>query len=90
MDLPQCDAVTEPRRVGKRLQAAAASDCLQQVIGALDYAVGFAIGGFKFAVWPVRRVGFVMVAAVDEGPSEALVEEEQECDGDALGGQTVR
>jgi hypothetical protein len=31
------------------------------------------IGGFEFAVWAVRGIGFVMEAAVGERSREALV-----------------
>ena len=66
------------------------SGCLQQVNDVLDGLVGFVIGGFEFAVWPVRRIGFVMEAAVGERTAETLVEEqEQERDVNAFGRQAV-
>ena len=40
--------------------------------------VGAVVGGFKFAGGLVRRVGAVMKAAVGEGATESLMEEEEE------------
>ena len=52
--------------------------------------VGLVIGGFEFAVWPMRGIGAVMEAAVGQGTAKAFVEEEeQECDLEAFGGEAV-
>lgn len=63
---------------------------MEQVNDVLDGLVGFVIGGFEFAIWPVVGIGFVMESAVGERAAEALVEEqEQERNVDAFGGQAV-
>ena len=50
---------------------------MEQVNDLLDGLVGFVIGGFEPAVRAVRRVGFVMEAAVGKRTAEALVEEQE-------------
>ena len=56
----------------------------------LDCVIGLVIRTLKFAVGRVRRVGFVMEAAISERTTKALVEE-QEQDGDvhAFGREAV-
>src|ERR1700740_1685283 len=50
----------------------------EEIEDLLNGLVGAVVGGFKFAGGLVRRVGAVMKAAVGEGATESLMEEEEE------------
>lgn len=63
---------------------------LRQVDDVLDGFVSFVTRGFQLTVGTMGGIGFVVEAAVGEGTTEGLVEEqEQERDVNAFGGQAV-
>jgi hypothetical protein len=53
----------------------------QQIDADLNRLIGLVISGFEFAVGAVRRIGWMVEAAVGQRSTEALVEEKElECD----------